>query len=85
MADVTLSNGREITFDLNAISMLEYRGLFDDNQPRETDDEILARAGGLTAAEYIGLGVLDFKRYNQAFFAKAREPVNDPKSENASG
>ena len=84
MADITLSDGREITFDLNKISIKEYRALFKPEQPDTEEYKLLARVSGLTADEVGNLGYDDWRRFARAFFEKAREPLADPNSAGAS-
>ena len=75
MADITLSNGREITFDLACLSLREFRGLFDKTQPQEAEDKIIAKVCGMTADEYLDLPYEEWKRILVAFFKRARSPV----------
>ena len=84
MADITLSDGREITFDLNKISIKEYRALFCPEQPDAEEYEFLARVSGLSADEVGSLGFDDWRRFARAFFEKARQPLADPNSLGAS-
>ncbi len=80
MSDVTLSDGREVTFDLAQISRAEYRALFDPQQPREQESQILARVPGLAFEEIDnGLSLLVWKRLAAAFFIKYPKPLADPK------
>lgn len=76
MADITLSDGREITFDLKALSLREYRALFDKKQPQKVEDETLAKVCGVEVDYYLDLPLEDSKRLVQAFVKKAREPVD---------
>lgn len=79
MADITLSNGREITFDLKGVSLREYRALFDRKQPQSVEDETIAKVSGLTVEEYLDLTLEDSKRLVWSFIARARKPIgNDP-------
>jgi len=78
MADITLSNGREIEFDLSKITMGEYRAIFKSGQTTEYEDELISRAAGLTVEEYLGLSLPDCKRLQRRFFKKVTEPVADP-------
>ena len=84
MADITLKNGRELTLDLYAVSMREYRALLDREQPAEEGDAILGKAFGLTAAEVSDLPQPEWRRLVAAFFKAAREPLADPNSASAS-
>ena len=83
MADYTAVNGTEYTFDLNAITIGEYRKIFDSNDP-QADDATYAKAAGITVEELQSLGVEDYRRLVKAFFEKARRPLDDPNSASAS-
>ena len=78
MADVTLSDGREITFDLNAISIKEYRALFDSGQPDEDEYRSLAKVTGLGAKEIGDLPFLEWRKLYRAFLEKCAQPLADP-------
>lgn len=84
MADLTLSNGREITFDLSKMTLKEYQGIFNPREADSKSNATLAKVGGMTLAEYESLPFLDYRRYFQAFIAKTREPLADPNSQSAS-
>lgn len=85
MADLTLSDGREITFDLTKLTMREYAGLFSAAQSVDQDAEIIARVCGMTIEDYHAmqnsetLTLYDWKYLHAAFFKKCREPLADPK------
>jgi len=83
MADYTATNGREFTFDMNAITIKEYRELFDSND-LDNDDLIYAKAAGIDVSELQILGVEDYRRLVKAFFDKARGPLDNPNSVSAS-
>lgn len=76
--DITLSDGREIYMDLNAVTIKEWRAMFDKDQPEETGDEILGRVCHLTLDEIQALGALDFRRMSARMFEKFRTPLADP-------
>lgn len=84
MADVTLHDGRELTIDLYAISIREYRSLFDRAQPQENEDALIAKCVGLTLEQYLDLPQPDYRRVGEAFLRRAREPLADPNSASAS-
>jgi len=85
MADIVLSDGREITFDLTKLTMREYAGLFDSSQPVDVDAAIIARVCGMTDEEYAALQksetvtLYDWKKLHALFFKRCREPLLDPK------
>lgn len=78
MADITLSDGREITIDLGKISVRELRALFDPHQPVADEDATACKVTGLSLDEYMDLTALDQKRFWHTFFRKAQEPLSDP-------
>ncbi len=84
MSDLTLSDGREITFDLDKISIREYRALFDPKQSVAEEDALIRAVSGLGDEEYLGLSLNDQKRLLKAFLKKARAPLADPNSAGAS-
>jgi hypothetical protein len=84
MADLILSNGREITFDLSKMTLRQYRGLFDIKKKAVEEDPIISAVSGLTIEEYLDLPHPDWKRLLAALFKKAREPLADPNSQSAS-
>lgn len=78
MADITLHDGREITFNLDALSMREFRALV---RPEQTDAEeyaMLAKVSGLTPDDVADLPMLEYRRFAKAFITKATEPLADP-------
>jgi len=79
MADITLSNGKELNVDLAKITVKQYRLLFDDNQTAEAGDETVARCLGLSDEELQGLSLSDYKLAMAGFFKRARDPLADPK------
>lgn len=84
MADVILSDGREITFDLNLITMREYRGLFDRKEPKEVSDAKIAKCAGLDPDEFTNMGFVDWHKVSDGFFRAAKEAANNPNSLSAS-
>lgn len=83
MADFTLGDGREITFNLSQISMAEYAALFDTAAPAEKDTAVIARVMGLTPEDYTAMqtsatvSLKEWKQLHRAFFKKCREPLGD--------
>ena len=77
MADYTTSDGRELNFDLNRVTIKEYRELFKSEDPN-AEDQVYAKAAGVDVEELQTLGVEDYRRMVKAFFDKARQPLNDP-------
>lgn len=84
MSDITLSDGREITFDLDKITIRQYRALFDLKQSIADEDAIMKAVTGLSDDEYLDISIKDQKRLIKVFIKKAREPLADPNSAGAS-
>ena len=84
MSDVTLSTGREVSYDLSALTLKEYRGMLSPAQPDFEDDKVVARCAGMTPEEIGSLLWDDYRRLLQAFFRKAGAPLADPNSQSAS-
>jgi hypothetical protein len=80
MADYTLRDGREITFDLYALTYGEYLAFFDPEQPASEEKEVIARVCGLTEEEMSALPFAEVRLLTKAFFERAREPIEDPNS-----
>ena len=79
--DCVLSDGREIVFDLFAITKREYDSLFNRGQSDEDEAWILSKVSGLTPDEVDNLPLGDWKKFARAFFKKAADPVEaDPKN-----
>jgi len=78
MADVKLSDGREVEFDLDKITISEYRSLFDITQADDEADKVYAKCCNLPAKEIGALSFPDFRRLTKGFFEKSREPLADP-------
>ena len=72
---VTLSDGRTVTYDLERLSIREYRSLFESGQPDAEADAILSRVTGLDVGD---LSYLDWRKLAAGFFKAAREPLADP-------
>ena len=70
-----LADGREVSFDLAALTLREYRELSDPKTVRAREDELLAKASALTEDEILDLPMLDYKRLWRAFFKAYRSPL----------
>ena len=75
---MVLSTGRAVNFDLSKLTIAEYRALFDKKQSSAEEDAIMSKVSGLTVEEIGNLSYIDWKRFIMRFFARAREPVQDP-------
>jgi uncharacterized protein YaeQ len=81
---IVLSNGREVSFNLDLITLREYRNMFNPSQLQKDEDEIITRVTGLTVDEYLDLTQPDSRRVLTEFFRIAREPLASPNSVSAS-
>lgn len=84
MAEVKLSDGRGLVFDLSKITISEFRALLDPARNEGEGDELLGRCVGLTADEIGALPYPDYRVLVEAFYKTAREPLADPNSPSAS-
>ena len=78
MADLILSDGQEITFDLNKITIKEYREIFDPTETNEDSDRKLAKVCGMELDEVLSISYLDYRQLVNAFFRKCKEPLAVP-------
>jgi hypothetical protein len=67
-----------VVIDLNKITIAEYRSLFDKNQTQDEEDQIIAKAAGLTVEELRALTYIEYRRLTAAFFDTAKNPLADP-------
>jgi len=75
MADVTLSDGREITFDLYKITITEFRTIRDPGQSDEVGDQLLANVSGLELEDVQSLPYPDWRNLVDKFYEKALRPA----------
>ena len=78
MADITLSDGRQVSYDLSKITIREFRALFKTEQPDSEEWATLAKVTGLTAQEIGDLSYPDYRRLAKGFFEAAKDPLADP-------
>ena len=81
---VTLSDGRVLEVDLHKITMREYRRFFTSDSSPYEDDEVFAKALGLTADELVDLPQPDYRAACFAVLEIARKPLAVPNSASAS-
>lgn len=77
MADVVLSDGREVTFDMYQITISEFRSLFNQGQDQDAENQLLAKVSGMAVDEFEVLPYPDWRLLTTAFFAKAKEPLKE--------
>jgi len=80
MADYTLPNGDEVTFDLDQITFGEWQDLRSPAFSRKKEVEILSRITGLKEEVITSLKMNEAKRLYNALMDKAMKPLDDPKN-----
>lgn len=83
MADVVLHDGRTITFDLYRFTFAEYMAVFSAEDGEQQANELIARAAGMQADEYVNLPYPDNRRIYKKFFELCRDVMANPNSESA--
>lgn len=83
-ADVVLSNGQEITFDLNKVTYRQWKGIWSSSESDEDSDVTIARCAGITPEELNELSWLDFRQLLSALNQKGTKPLSAPNSPRAS-
>ena len=76
MPPIKLSDGREVTVNLNAISLREFREMVAPETEQERTDELTAKVVGMTADELTGMGFMDYQRILRAVIESARDPLS---------
>ena len=84
MSDLKLSDGREITFDFKSFTRGEFMELFDKKTGEKKTQEVIARASGLTVAQYLDMNFADSWLLVNTFWKRCNNPLADPNSESAS-
>jgi hypothetical protein len=74
--DLTLSDGRAITFDLNKMTVKEWRAFIDEITV-DTEDELMERCAGVETGTIAALGYEDWRLFAKAFYKRVRE-ASDP-------
>ena len=80
MADLVLLDGRQVNFDLRAITTKEYLGMFDTREADNSSDKTLAKVCHMAHDVLLALPFEDYKRILAAFFKKANAPLDDSKA-----
>jgi hypothetical protein len=80
MADFTLSNGDEVTFDLDKLTFGEWQDLRSPVFARKKEVEILCKITGLDEKIIKSMTMNEAKRFYNALVDKAMKPLDDPKN-----
>lgn len=84
MADVTLSDGREVTFDLMKVTYRQWKIIWDNTTSEEETNAHIARVADMTPDELLDLPQPDFKLLIHALHRKGTQPLSVPNSQRAS-
>jgi len=84
MADLTLSGGREVNFDISKMTIAEYRGLFSPTEKEDVSDATIARVAGMTVDELRALPFADYANITGWLLTKAWAKARVPNSAGAS-
>lgn len=85
---VKLTDGREITVNLGAFTISEWRAMLanditlDERAVRE--NLVISKATGLSVEEFENLPFNDWQLVSKYFYKTAQEPLADPNSQSAS-
>jgi hypothetical protein len=74
-ADCTLSDGQEVRFDLNRMTVREWRTFLGETTA-EAEDALIERCAGLTAGAVEALGYDDWMTLTSAFYKRIKEARN---------
>ena len=80
MADFTLSNGDDITFDLYKINVREYRELLSPGCPKDKEDAYFCRVCGIKVDTLLDLSYPDYQGLIDTFIARLSSPLADEKN-----
>ena len=83
MSDLTLQDGTEITFNLRAITLKEWTGMFNPKESETRTDKTLAKACGMEWKDFEKICFEDYRIILDAFFKRCREPLNPPNLQSA--
>lgn len=84
MADITLRDGREITFDLEKVTYKQWKGIWSGTESDEETDATVARCAGITVEELHDLPQPDWRAVMFALHKKGTQPLSSPNSQRAS-
>jgi len=88
MSGCTLSDGREITVNLNAFTIEEWRGMLFNGltleERAERENAVISKAIGWDAEAFANLPYGDWRKASAYFYKVAQEPLADPNSASGS-
>ena len=78
MADFTLLNGDEITFDLDKLTLSEWQGMKNPAFAQKEEYEIISRMTGIEVENISKMTMGEYKRLFRKLMDKIRNPLSDP-------
>ena len=78
MSDFTLSNGDEITFDLDKLTLHEWQGMKNPAFAQKEEYEIIAKICGIKADDISKMTMGEYKRLFKKLMDKIRDPLSNP-------
>lgn len=78
MADVILTDGTEITFDLSKITWKEHVAIISPEEDNAVSYAKIARVAGLEPEALENMSILEHKKIVRGYFRKVQEPLLDP-------
>jgi len=76
--DFKLSNGDEITFDLDKLTLDEWQGMKNPAFAQAEEYEIISRVSGIDKELISKMSMGEYKRLFKALFRKIQNPLADP-------
>jgi len=75
-ADLVLSDGKQVVFDLKKMSRQEYRDLHNPAYTDDNDDVLLSKVTGIEVEELRGMNMEDYSRLIWQLIRKVQTPTN---------
>jgi hypothetical protein len=83
-ADVVLSDGTEVCFDLYQVNRREFRSFFKNELEEDEENRILSNVTGLGEGYINDIPWPDWRRLSSSFFRLGTGPLDDPNSASGS-
>ena len=75
-ADLVLSDGKQVIFDLKKMSRQEYRDLKNPAYTDEQDDAMISRVTGIDTEILLDMNMEDYRRLVWQLIRKVQQPTN---------
>lgn len=73
--DVTLPDGRELSFDMDQVTVAEWRKFFEEVNV-DVEDAIIERCSGLEPGELAKLGLGSYRKLTKAFYKRVKRDAD---------